>query len=231
MPDRILIINPNSTEAVTENISRALDCLRFAGGPALDCMTLAEGPPGVESQRDADGVIAPLCRVVERERDRTAAFVIACFSDPGLYSAREISPVPVFGIAQCGIATALTIGERFGIISILERSIPRHLRYIGALGLTERLGGDMAIGLSVTELAQGELVVQRMAEVGARLKSERGVDVIVLGCAGMARYRGELEDRLGIAVIDPTQAAAATAIARFRTSARAADRPAVATGD
>ena len=225
MPDRILIINPNSTEAVTENISRALDCLRFAGGPALDCMTLAEGPPGVESQRDSDGVIAPLCRVVERERDRTAAFVIACFSDPGLYSAREISPVPVFGIAQCGIATALTIGERFGIISILERSIPRHLRYIGALGLTERLGGDMAIGLSVTELAQGELVVQRM------LKAERGVDVIVLGCAGMARYRGELEDRLGIAVIDPTQAAAATAIARLRTSARAADRPAVATGD
>ncbi len=231
MSERILIINPNSTVAVTENISAALDCLRFAGGPTLDCITLAEGPPGVESQRDADGVIGPICRVVEREADGTAAFVIACFSAPGLYSAREISAVPVFGIAQCGISAALAIGERFGIISILERSIPRHLRYIGALGLTDRLGGDLAIGLSVTELEQGELVEQRMADIGAQLKRDRGVDVIVLGCAGMARYRAGLEDRLGIAVIDPTQAAAAAAIAAVRTRAPAVETPAAAAGD
>ena len=230
MTERILIINPNSTEAVTENISRALDCLRFAGGPTLDCITLAEGPPGVESQRDADGVIGPICRVVERERDGTAAFVIACFSDPGLYSAREISAVPVFGIAQCGISAALAIGERFGIISILERSIPRHLRYIGALGLADRLGGDRAIGLSVTELEQGPLVERRLAEIGQRLRDECGADVIVLGCAGMARYRADLEDRLGIAVIDPTQAAAAAAIAAIRTKAAAVAPPAAATG-
>ncbi len=228
MSERILIINPNSTEAVTENISAALDCLRFADGPTLECITLTEGPPGVESQRDADGVIGPICRVVERERDGTAAFVIACFSDPGLYSAREISPVPVFGIAQSGISAALAIGERFGIISILERSIPRHLRYIGALGLADRLGGDMAIGLGVTELEQGQLVFQRMAEVGARLQRECRVDVIVLGCAGMARYRAGLEDRLGIAVIDPTQAAAAAAIAAVRTRAPAVETPAAA---
>ena len=52
-------------------------------------MTLDEGPPGVESQTDADGVIAPLCRTIRDAEPEAAAFVIACFSDPGLFSARE----------------------------------------------------------------------------------------------------------------------------------------------
>ncbi len=212
MPERILIVNPNSTVAVTDNISRAVAGLRFAGGPTLDCATLAEGPPGVESQAHADGVIEPLRRLVERERARTAAFVIACFSDPGLYSCREASPVPVFGIAQCGFAAALTLGERFGVISILSRSIPRHRRYLASLGLEQRCVGDRAIELGVTELQHEDRVMQRMSEVGAALTQQDGADVLVLGCAGMARYRADLEARLGVAVVDPCQAAAALAM-------------------
>ena len=68
MPDRILVINPNSTEAVTGAIEDAMTPLRIPGGPQIDCMTLREGPPGVESQTDADSVILPLCRVI-READ------------------------------------------------------------------------------------------------------------------------------------------------------------------
>ena len=55
MTQTILVINPNATQAVTDGISRALAPLRFPGGPAIECVTLAEGPPGVESQQDADG--------------------------------------------------------------------------------------------------------------------------------------------------------------------------------
>ena len=52
----ILVINPNSTETVTANIDRALDCLRFADGPPIECLTLVEGPPGIESQQTADRI-------------------------------------------------------------------------------------------------------------------------------------------------------------------------------
>jgi allantoin racemase len=55
MPDRILVVNPNSTDAVTQGIDEAMAPLRFAGGPEIHCATLAEGPPAVESQSDADG--------------------------------------------------------------------------------------------------------------------------------------------------------------------------------
>ena len=137
---RILVINPNSNREVTEHMSRALEGLRFAGGPAIDCLTLAAGPPGVESERDVARAAAAIVAAVERERRASGAFVVACFSDPGLHAARE---------------------------------------------------------------------------AGRRLK-ERGADVLVMGCAGMARYRPALEQALEVPVIDPTQAATAMALLALR---------------
>ena len=214
MPHRILVINPNSTDAVTRAIDDAMTPLRIPGGPAVECVTLREGPPGVESQSDADAVIAPLCRAIRDAEPETAAFVIACFSDPGLFSAREATAKPVLGIAECGILTALTLGHRFGVISILARSVPRHLRYIAAMGVGQRLAGDLPIGLGVTELADAGTTLKRMVDVGRRLREQYGADVLVMGCAGMAGYRADLEEAVRIPVVEPTQAAVAMAIGR-----------------
>ena len=216
MHDRILVINPNSTVAVTRAIDHAMAPLRIAGGPEIACLTLEEGPPGVESQADADAVIQPLCRVIREKEPDAAAFVIACFSDPGLFSAREATTKPVLGIAECGILTALTLGHRFGVISILARSVPRHLRYIGAMGLGQRLAGDLPIGLGVTELTDARVSLTRMIDVGRRLRDGYGADVLVMGCAGMARYRSDLEEAVRIPVVEPTQAAVAMALGRVR---------------
>jgi Asp/Glu/hydantoin racemase len=210
----IVVINPNSTEAVTRAIDAALAPLRLSGGPEIECQTLAEGPPGIESQSDADAVIAPLCRSVAAQDNSAAAFVIACFSDPGLHSAREATAKPVLGIAECGILTALTLGQRFGVVSILAKSVPRHLRYYGAMGVGQRLAGDLPIGLGVTALADGRATLARMTETGAALRDRHGADVLVLGCAGMASYRAALEEALGLPVVDPTQAAVTMAIGR-----------------
>src|SRR6516165_10425553 len=216
MPDRILVINPNSTVAVTRAIDDAMEPLRIVGGPEIACLTLDEGPPGVESQTDADGVIMPLCRVIRKHEASCVAFVIACFSDPGLFSPREATAKPVLGIAECGILAALTLGHRFGVISILARSVPRHLRYIAAMGLGQRLAGDLPIGLGVTELADARVTLMRMIDVGRRLRDGHGADVLVMGCAGMARYRGDLEEAVRIPVVEPTQAAVTMALGRVR---------------
>ena len=216
MPDRILVINPNSTDAVTRAIDDAMAQLRFPGGPDIKCVTLREGPPAVESQRDADAVILPLCRVIREAEAKFAAFVIACFSDPGLFSAREATAKPVLGIAECGILTALTMGHRFGVMSILARSVPRHLRYIAAMGVGQRLAGDLPLGLGVLELADARNTLSRMIDAGRRLRDQHGADVLVMGCSGMAPYRADLEEAVGLPVVEPTQAAVAMAIGRLR---------------
>ena len=207
---RILVINPNSNPAVTQGLEDALKPLGFEGGPELVCQSLAEGPFGIESQADVDGVAMPLRRLVEGDNS-SAAFVIACYSDPGLQVCREGTDRPVFGIAECGVLTALARAETFGVIAIAQRSIPRHMRYLRQMGLTDRLAGERPLELSVAESAS-EKTLPRMIEVGRELKDEDGANAIVMGCAGMARHRKPLEDALGIPVIDPTQAAVTMAI-------------------
>lgn len=222
MIEKILVINPNSTDAVTRGIDEACAPLRMPGGPGIDCVTLKEGPPGIETQQQVDGVVRPLQRLVRESEADYAAFVVACYSDPGLHVLRELTRKPVLGISECGILTALTLGQKFGVIAILRQSIPRHLRYMGALGVMDRLAGELPVGLSVVELTNQEKTFGRMAEVGKRLREEHGADVIVMGCAGMARYRRPLQEAVGVPVVEPTQAAVTMAIGRVRLQWEAA---------
>jgi allantoin racemase len=84
------------------------------------------------------------------------------------------------------------------------------------LGVMDRLAAELPVGLGVTELSDEKKTFGRMVDVGKRLREEHGADVIVMGCAGMARYRKPLQDAVGIPVVEPTQAAVAMAIGRVR---------------
>ncbi len=212
----IIVINPNSNEAVTAGIDAAMEPLRMQGGPSIRCLTLKEGPPGVQTQHDVESVTLPLVRLAKSLEEEAGAFVIACFSDPGLYAVREAVARPVLGIAECGVLTALTMGQTFGVIAILKGSISRHLRIWNAMGVANRLAGELAIESTVAELADREHTLARMIEVGKRLRDEREADTIVMGCAGMSPFRGPLQEALGIPVIEPTQAAGAMALGRIQ---------------
>lgn len=208
---RIMVINPNSNRVVTAGLAEALKPLSFTDGPEIVCETLAEGPYGIESQADAESVVMPLRRTVADDNE-SAAFVIACYSDPGLHVCREATTRPVLGIAECGVLTALTRAETFGVIAIAQRSIRRHMRYLRQMGLMDRLAGERPLDMSVAETASGEGTLAKMITVGRALKEDDGAGAIVMGCAGMARHRKPLEEALGIPVIDPTQAAVTMAL-------------------
>ena len=208
---RIHVVNPNSNEMVTRALADALDPLHFADGPEIVCSTLKDGPPGIETQADVESVTMPLRRLVETDNS-SHAFVLACYSDPGLHACREGTARPVFGIAECAVLSALARGDRFGVIAIRQRSIARHVRYLRQMGLSDRFAGERPLEMSVAETAAGEKPLDRMIAVGRELKERDGADVVIMGCAGMARHRLALEDALGIPVIDPTQTAVAMAI-------------------
>ena len=208
------VINPNSSETVTEGIRQALEPLAGCGVPIL-CHTLAEGPRGIESQADADRVVPPLLTLAKRLEPEAAGFVIACFGDPGLHALRHETALPVVGIQEAAVMQALTLGQRFGVLAILRASVPRHLRAFGAMGVLPRLAGDLPLDLQVDELADEARTLARMVEVGTDLRDRHGAEVLILGCAGMARLRHPLARALKIPVVDPCQAAAALAISHI----------------
>jgi len=210
----LIVINPNSSQTVTDGIDATIDPLRSYGIP-IRCLTLAEGPPGIESQRQADLTIAPMLALAASQDD-AAGYVIACFGDPGLYALRDQTAVPVVGIQEAAVMTALTLGQRFGVIAILPASIPRHLRAFGAMGVLDRLAGDRALGLGVLDLADPSKSLEAMIATGIRLRDEDGANVLIMGCAGMARYRDPLQEATGLPVVEPTQVAVSMALGQIR---------------
>ncbi|WP_299961038.1 aspartate/glutamate racemase family protein [uncultured Roseobacter sp.] len=210
----IFVLNPNSSQHVTDGIDHAVDPMRAASPVPIETHTLIEGPPGIETQAHVDGVVAPMLTHCAQLEDRASAFVVACYSDPGLAALREQSAQPVLGIAEASILTAMTLGQRFGIISILSKSIPRHMRYVGAMGVMDRLAGDQPLELGVLDLADQIRTFERLKTVGASLRDTALADVLILGCAGMTAFRTDLEDHLGVPVVEPCQAATAMAIGR-----------------
>jgi allantoin racemase len=206
----IVVVNPNSNQAVTDGLDRALEPFRFNGDVGIECLTLAEGPFGIETQSDSDSVVMPLARLIQ-ERSDAGAFVIACYSDPGIDACRSVTRKPVFGIQESGVLAALARGDLFGVVAIAEPSVLRHRRYMRRMGVLERLAGERALDMSVDESARGDRTFDRLLEIGGKLVDD-GADVIILGCAGMAVHRARLEEAIGKPVIDPTQAAVAMAI-------------------
>lgn len=210
MSIRIHVANPNSNQAVTDSMAKALQCYS-ADNVDIHCSTLSSGPFGIESQADTDSVAVPMRDLVAADKD-SSAFVIACYSDPGLAMCREATDKPVFGIAESGLLTALSRGQQTGVIAIARPSIKRHQRYMRQMGILDRCAGERALDMTVAETESGEHTLQKMIRIGEQLRDDDGADVIVMGCAGMARHRTPLEQALQIPVIDPTQAAVGMAL-------------------
>ena len=139
----------------------------------------------------------------------------------------ELIGVPDVPLVKAGDDLAALIAaaiERVGlqpsagdVIAIAQKSIRRHARYLRQMGLMDRLAGERPLDVSVAESAS-EGTFTRMVETGRALVNEDGADVVIMGCAGMARHRRPLEDALGVPVIDPTQAAVAIAIGTVQTA-------------
>lgn len=213
MEKSLIVINPNSSQVVTDGIAKALEPLHRFGIP-IRCLTLAEGPAGIESQQQGDLTIAPMLALATREAPNALGYVIACFSDPGLYALRDATDLPVLGIQEAAMMTAMTLGQNVGVIAIKRASITRHARAFGAMGVSGRITGERALGIGVTDLT-GDATLNAMIAAGVALRDQDGADVLIMGCAGMARYRDPLEQATGLPVVEPCQAAASMALGRI----------------
>ena len=212
---RILAINPNSNESVTEGLRESLQ--EFNSSADIECCTLEEGPFGIETGEDIANVI-PLVLLKISESPEFDVYVIACYSDPGLAECNEMFSKPVFGLQRSAIEKAISIGDKFGVLALSEQSIERHLAYMRGLGLDGQLAGELPLDISVDEAANDAGSFGKIISQGRRLIDESGADVLILGCAGMTSHRKPSEKVLQVPVIEPAQAAVSIAIEALKSS-------------
>jgi allantoin racemase len=124
---------------------------------------------------------------------------------------RTVTSRPVLGIFRSAVAAAVARTERFGVIALVESSKARHLLALRAMGLEERLAGEVALDVSMETLLEPDAARVALIAAGRRLAG-MGSHVLILGCTGMAHHAAAIQDAVGIPVIEPTRAAAALAM-------------------
>jgi allantoin racemase len=206
---RILVINPNSSEACSAGIDAAIAPFRFAGGPVFEVATLRAGPPAIYSWREWHAVVEPLCALIMRET--ADAFIVACASDPGIEAVRSATERPVLGVFRSAVATATARAERFGVIAIVDASKARHAQALRSMGLEQRLAAEIALNVSMDTLLD-PVAARDLLIAAGRANVEAGAQTVILGCTGMAHHRHAIEQAIGVPVIEPCQAAAAIAL-------------------
>jgi allantoin racemase len=205
---RIFVINPNSSASVTDHVRRALEEVKRPD-TELTVVNPDAGPVSIESQYDREQVKP---HVVELVRQANAegydAIMIACFSDPGLDAAREISHIPVIGIEEATLHIAAMLGHKFSPVTAFPIHIPTRDLHARMLGFAHAYASTLVTNMSVLEMdANPDKAKRRILNIARRAVAEDGAEVIVLGCAGLSGYANDIEKELGVVVLDPTAVA------------------------
>jgi len=205
---KIMVINPNTSQSMTDHLRQELERIKRPD-TELTVVCAERGPETIESAYDEAYAIPPALELVKRaNQEDYHAIIIACFSDPGLEAAKEISKIPVIGIEESSLHMAAMLGAKFSVITPRRERIPSKREHVHMRGLDYFLASVRSLDLSVAETdAEPEKTKERVLEVAQKAVDEDGAEVIILGCAGMAGYAKEIERKLRVKVLDPSAVA------------------------
>lgn len=201
---KILVINPNTSECFNKLLKDSSGKYALSS-THIKIVSPKSGPEVIEGTYDeALSVQGTLETFINLEKNYDA-FIIACFSDHlSLQAIKEITCKPVVGIAEASIYLACLLGDKFSIITTNSKWRPLLYHYIRKCGLESRCASIRCAVPRVANLGLGEDESVKKAienEAFAAIK-EDGAEVICLGCAGMSGFDKELQNKLGIPVLD-----------------------------
>lgn len=217
-PNRLLLINPNTTEDVTALMKRHLQPLLPAGSTLRAC-TAPFGAPYIACEAShavaAHAVLAAWSGAwgehnehAQQSEAASPAFdavLIGCFGDPGLFALRECCPVPVTGLAEASFIEAARHGP-FAIVTggarwkvMLER-LAQSLGYAADLVHVETVvptGAQLRADPAMARTALGQ---------ACEAAQGRGARSVIVGGAGLAGWAAELQPYCAVPLIDSVQA-------------------------
>ncbi|QDO98356.1 Asp/Glu racemase [Ferrovibrio terrae] len=226
---KLLLINPNTTVAVTEKV---LGVARQMVEPDTEIVG-ATGRFGAAyvATRSAYAIAAHAAldawaQAIDQHGDFDAV-LLACFGDPGLDGLRELCDVPVVGMADASIQLAASLGKHFGIVTGGERWGPMLREFVASRGLLDRLASIQTVAPTGGDIArdpEGSLALLAQA---CRAAADAGADTVILGGAGLAGLGAAIRDQVPVPLIDSTEASVrmTEAVARTKPAAPAHDAP------
>ena len=206
----IVVINPNTTTAMTQRIAATAQAVAQAGTHVIPIQPSA-GPASIEGYADEAMAVPHMLEAmfaVQSQHLAVAGYVIACFDDTGLDAARCVLDAPVVGIGEAACHMAALVAARFSVITTLSRSVSPIEHNLVKYGLAARCARVRAAEVAVLDLedATSDAYAHISNEIRTALKEDRA-EAIVLGCAGMTDLAARLSKEHGVPVIDGVGAA------------------------
>jgi allantoin racemase len=211
----ILVVNPNTSEAMTVAIDRIA---WEAAGMSATIVTRRslQGPHTIEGPLDAALGVAGMLEVVGAYPYSFDAVVVACFGDPGVEALRLLVRVPVIGIAAASFTQAAFLSQRFAIVTPSVGTPERYAAVTAAMGLTNQFVGTYQTPLAVADFESDDPAVIDTLVFHAQQAVKGGAECLLFGCAGIADQIHEIEERVGVLCIPSVAAGVTQAIACLR---------------
>lgn len=216
---RIVLINPNTTQAFTDDMV-ALATAEAPTGVEVTGVTARSGAPLITSAAQYDEAGAAVLALME-ELDGADAVIVSAFGDPGRVDLAERLPVPVVGLAEAAFESAAAlVSGRFGVVTTMPDLCPRIDTLAHQHGHAARLVSvRVTPGDPTTLVADRATLIDALTVTGAACVDEDGAEAIIVGGGPLAGTAPVLAQRLGVPVISPVAAAVSVAVQRARALA------------
>jgi allantoin racemase len=201
---RILWINPVGTDRYDRAIGALLK-REARKDTRVDVVSLPGDRPEHLEYHAYEAIVTPdIVRIVRAFRQRYDAFVIGCFYDVALREAREVSGnAVVLAPCQSSLVYATHLGTSFSVLVGRRKWIPKMQENIRGYGCADRLASMRPLELGVLEFQQDpQETARRMLLEGRKAVEEDGAELLILGCTIEFGFYREMQEQLGVPVID-----------------------------
>lgn len=201
---RILLANPNSTEALTEACA-TLARQAASPGTLVESWTNREGPPAVDSTYGDYMAGRPLARALALLSPPPDAVVLAGFGNYGTVAVKEVLEYPVVSMAEAAMAMAVPLCHRFAIVTTAARMIPYTEDVVQLAGFASRCAAVRAVELPPLGAASEDKdgVLHALAGAVGKVIAETRAELVILGGARLSPFAAALRPRSAVPVLEP----------------------------
>jgi len=199
---KLLLINPNTTAAMTDQM--AAEARRFASaGTEITAVTAAFGTQYIANRAEAAIGGHAVLDAMARHAEGHDAAIVSAFGDPGLAAARELFDIPVVGIAESAMLTAWMLGRRYSIVCLSQRLRRWYIECAREHGLDGRLASVRALDVAIPDITQAkDQFRDRLIEECLRAVELDEAEVIICGGGPIAGLARECADRIPVPTLD-----------------------------
>ncbi|MSO91577.1 MAG: Asp/Glu/hydantoin racemase [Acetobacteraceae bacterium] len=204
---KLLLANPNTTQAVTDRMAEVARAVASPGTEIL-AVTGQVGVPYIATRAEAAVAARETMELMANHAPGCDAAIVSAFADPGLGGAKEMLDIPVVGLAEAAMLTACMLGRRFSIVTFATALGPWYREAVEYHLLVSRLASIRCLDAPFHDIANVRDELETLlVDFCVRVVREDVADVIILGGGPLAGLAERVKQRVPVPLVDCVAAA------------------------